>query len=243
MNCQQLVLVGDAHLGRESPDTEAALLEFLDAVPGLGDGLLVTGDLFEFWFTWGRAVPRQGLRVASALAGLGRRLPVLLLGGNHDRWGAGFWDDDLGLRFATGEARFTLQGRPALALHGDGLLESHWSAALLGRILRHPATIRMYAALHPDLGLWLVDHVSGVLGDRDRTPEEIATGATRQEAWARARLEAEPDLQLVVMGHTHWPAQLEVGPGRRYVNPGAWFDGYRYAVVTPGAVSLTRFPG
>jgi len=72
VHCQRLVLVGDAHLGRGSRETERALLAFLDAVPSLGDGLLVTGDLFEFWFSYGRAVPRRGSRVVAALAALRR---------------------------------------------------------------------------------------------------------------------------------------------------------------------------
>ena len=57
MNCQRLVLVGDAHLGRGSPEAEQAFLAFLETVPDLGDRLVVTGDLFEFWFSYHRAAP------------------------------------------------------------------------------------------------------------------------------------------------------------------------------------------
>ena len=67
-----LVIVSDAHLGVASPDTEEALLEFFDAVPGLGDCLLINGDLFDFWFTYSRVIPRRGFHVAAALA----RLPI-----------------------------------------------------------------------------------------------------------------------------------------------------------------------
>lgn len=241
MHCQRLVLAGDAHLGRGSSQAEEAFLAFLDAVPGLGDGLVVTGDLFEFWFAYGRAVPRRGARVAGALAHLRRTLPVLLAGGNHDRWGGSFWREQLNIEFAPAEGRFELNGRPGLVVHGDGITETHWSATVLQRILRHDATIALYRAIHPDLGLWMVDHLSGWLGDRERTPEEIAASAARQEAWARARLAAEPSLHLLVMGHTHRPAVVVVEPGRLYVNPGAWFDGYRYALVADGKATLAQF--
>jgi UDP-2,3-diacylglucosamine pyrophosphatase LpxH len=43
------------------------------------------------------------------------------------------------------------------------------------------------------------------------------------------------------MGHTHTPAQSEPFPGRRYCNPGAWLDGFRYAVATEQAVELRQF--
>jgi UDP-2,3-diacylglucosamine hydrolase len=241
VQCQRLVLVGDAHLGRGSPQAEQAFLAFLDTVPRLGDGLLVTGDLFEFWFSYARAVPRRGVRIVAALAQLRRRIPILFAGGNHDRWGGSFWGDELGIEFVPAEGRFDVRGTAGLVVHGDGITETHWSARVLHRILRHEATVSLYRAVHPDLGLWLVDHLSGYLGDRERTPAEISSSALQQEAWARKRLAAEPSLGLIIMGHTHYAAVVEVEPGRFYVNPGAWFDGYRYAVVGDGQVALTQF--
>ena len=84
-----LVIVSDAHLGVASPDTEEALLEFFDAVPGLGDCLLINGDLFDFWFTYSRVIPRRGFHVAAALARLRRRVPIPTrspCGGDHPTW-------------------------------------------------------------------------------------------------------------------------------------------------------------
>ncbi len=241
MFSQRLVVVGDAHIGRESPDTTAAFVAFLDTVPSLGDGLLVTGDLFEFWFAYDRVVPRHGITALAALAQVARRVPVLMLGGNHDRYAGTFWERELGIRFAPHEARFTLDGHPALALHGDGLTDTHWSARVLHRILRHDMTVALYRTMHPDLGMWLVDRLSGYLGDRERTEAEIQGGVARQAAWAEQRLSAEPGLRLVVMGHTHRAATRTSATGGLYLNPGAWFDGYRYAVVADGAATLHQF--
>lgn len=242
MLCQRLVLVGDAHLGRGSPEAELAFLAFLDTVPSLGDGLVVTGDLFEFWFSYHRVVPRRNLAVVAALATLGRKLPILMVGGNHDRWGGSFWQEQLGIEFAAGEARFELGGRSAMVVHGDGITESHWSGRLLQRITRHPATIALFRAIHPDPGLWLVDRLSGVLGDRPRTEAQILAAAAHQQAWALRRMQGEPSLALLAMGHTHRAAVVPAGSGGLYVNPGAWFDGYRYALVGEGKAELRQFP-
>lgn len=242
MHCQRLVLVGDAHLGRTSDTTERAFLAFLDTVPSLGDGLLLTGDLFEFWFAWSRVIPRRGVRVVAALAGLARRIPVAMVGGNHDRWAGAFWQEDLGIAFAAGELRLTVAGRPALAVHGDGITETHWSATLLGRVLRHRGTVTAYSAIHPDLGIWLVDRLSGFLGDRPRSPAEVEASARRQAEWAAGRLAGEPELALLAMGHTHRATALETAAARHYVNPGAWFDGYRYATYDGTRVTLAQFP-
>ena len=242
VHCQQLVVVGDAHLGRKSGKTEEAFLAFLEQVPALGDGLLITGDLFEFWFTWGRTTPRRGARVAGALAGLRRRVPIMFAGGNHDRWGGTYWEHDLGIEFVPGEGRLSVGKSAGLVHHGDGLTETHWSGRVLNRITRHPVTIAAFGALHPNVGLWLVDRLSGVLGDRVRTEAELSEAAARQHAWARSRLQADPALDFIVMGHTHRAALSREGGERLYLNSGAWFDGYRYALIRGTEASLEQFP-
>ena len=118
-----LVIVSDAHLGVAAPGTEQALLEFLDAVPTLGDCLLINGDLFDFWFTYSRVIPRRGFHVAAALAGLRRRVPIVMVGGNHDRWDRDFWARDLGLSFSPHRATFEIGRRTVTAIHGDGLAQ------------------------------------------------------------------------------------------------------------------------
>jgi UDP-2,3-diacylglucosamine pyrophosphatase LpxH len=55
------------------------------------------------------------------------------------------------------------------------------------------------------------------------------------EEWGVARLEAEEDLDLVVLGHTHSPTVREVGTGRWYVNSGDWVLNHTYVVLEAGA--------
>jgi UDP-2,3-diacylglucosamine hydrolase len=239
----RLVVVADAHLGAVPPDVEPRLLRFLEAVPTLGDALLVNGDLFEFWFGYGRVVPRHGFRVAAALAHIGARLPVTLVGGNHDRWDRGFWRDEAGLDFQPLRAELRVGGRRVLALHGDGLTDRRWTSRLLHRVVSHPATSAVYRALHPDLGLPLVHRLSPHLGDRDAGEAKSAAAATQQRAWAEAALRADSAPDVLVMGHTHRPALAEPVRGRWYLNPGAWFDGGRYAVVSESRIELGRFEG
>jgi UDP-2,3-diacylglucosamine hydrolase len=236
-----LVVVSDAHLGVAPPAVEEALLDFLEAVPGLGDCLLVNGDLFDFWFSYTRVIPRRGFHVAAALARLGRRVPIVMVGGNHDRWGNDFWERDVGVRFDPHRLTFEIGRRRVAALHGDGLTEPKLRAALLHRAINHPITAAVYRAIHPEIGLRLVDYLSPRLGDQTPDPARLAEATERQRQWAGQLLAAEPDLGLVIMGHTHQPAMDEPLPGRQYLNPGAWFDGFRYAVATESGAELRRF--
>jgi UDP-2,3-diacylglucosamine hydrolase len=242
MPIQSLVVVGDAHLGAAPPAVEEALLRFLDEVPSLGDGLLVNGDLFQFWFSYRRAIPRAGVRVLARLAALARTLPVLMTGGNHDRWGEGFWDRELGIRFARRELRFALGSGAGLAIHGDGIAEPTWSTALKQRIVSHPIVSASFRTLPADLGFWFADRLGRGLEHSEAGDRRADHAAALQRAWAEQRLRGE-EVALLVMGHTHRPVAAELFPGRRYLNPGAWFDGHRYAVATAGELSLRQYPG
>jgi UDP-2,3-diacylglucosamine hydrolase len=240
---ERLVIVSDAHLGSVPERVEEAFLAFLDHVPQLGDGLLVNGDLFDFWFAYRRVIPRAGIRVVARLTALARKLPVVMTGGNHDRWGGSFWEKDLGIRFAPLEVRIPLGRRSVLALHGDGVAEAHWRARIMHRITRHPITTSLYHLIHPDVGIWLVDRMSGHLADSTRDPAVLDAAAVRQRLWAERRLAGEPEVALLVMSHTHRPALSETGPGQHYLNPGAWLDGQRYAIATDAGATLNQFPG
>jgi UDP-2,3-diacylglucosamine hydrolase len=238
---EQLVIVADAHLGAVPASVEEAMLAFLDAVPDLGDSLLINGDLFDFWFAYRRVVPRKGFRVARALATLRKRVPIAMTGGNHDRWGDSFWDRDLGIRFGPDGLRLQLGAGTVWALHGDGIAEQHWSARLMHRLTRNPTGLALFRQLPVDTAFRLVDRMSGRLADSTRDRAVLDRAADAQRAWAEQQLRADPDLGLVVMGHTHRPALTEPSPGRRYCNPGAWMDGLRYAVATDTSVELRQF--
>ena len=237
----QLVVVSDAHLGAASPEDGAAFLDFLETVPSLGDCLLVNGDLFDFWFSYGRVIPRTGFRVTAALTSLRRRLPVLMTGGNHDRWGDSFWQQDAGIEYSAGDLRFPIGATEVLALHGDGLAEEHRSAGLMHRITKHPLTAGAFRLLHPDFGFWLVDRMSRRLADSTRDPAVLDRAQVRQAAWAEARMAADPSIGLLIMSHTHRAQTVELFPGRHYLNPGAWVEGRRYAVVGPSGIELRQY--
>ncbi len=241
MPADRLLVVADAHLGAAPRSDEEALLDFLEQVPRAGDALLLAGDLFDYWFSYKRLIPRRNFRVAAALAHLTRRVPVWMIGGNHDRWGDSFWERDAGIRFDPHQLELEATGRTVLAIHGDGLHEERPGAKWMHQLTSMPAVIATYRLLPPDLGFWLADKMGHNLSFGDAHPEVVAAAATRQTAWAREALRARPALGAIVMGHTHHPAAHEVDPGRWYVNPGAWLDGHRYATLTPDGATLQQF--
>lgn len=242
MPIQRLVVVSDAHLGAVPRSVEDALLGFLDAVPSLGDSLLINGDLFGFWFAYRRAIPRAGLRVVFRLAELARRLPVFMTGGNHDRWGDPFWNGDLHLTYDPHTLELTLGAATVVALHGDQIPDPSRSHRLKHTLFRSRLASGVYRLLPAELGFLVTQGLARPANsDRARRHEEET--AREQRAWAESRLRQDPSIGLLVMGHSHRPVAAELLPGQWYLNPGAWFDGHRYAIATPGHLTLSQFPG
>ena len=238
---QQLVVVADAHLGAAPASDEEAFLAFLDAVPSLGDSLLLAGDIYDFWFTYKRLIPRHCIRVTARIVELARRLPVLMIGGNNDRWGDTFWGPETGLQFDRRELRFQIGCRDVLAIHGDCLHEERPTAGMLNRILDRPAVITGFDLLPAIVGFRIAKRLGHDPANSAAHPELVEMAATRQARWAERRLRDDPAISALVMGHTHREALCEVEPGRWYVNPGAWLVQRRFALIDDSTIRLETF--
>ena len=235
-------VVADAHLGQVPNTVEVAFHSFLDHVPQAGDELLVVGDLFDFWFEYGTVIPRRHALTAMQLGRLVQRgIPVTFLGGNHDRWGGDFLRRDLGIRYHTSAVELDLAGRHALAVHGDGLTEQHWGGALTHWLLRQPGTVAVFRLFHPTVGDWIAHKLSGTLADSTKDKAVLDRAEAAQATYAKDLLTRRTDLSLVVMAHTHRARLDRLLDGRVYLNPGAFLDGGRYAVVTRETVELKTF--
>ncbi len=243
MSLDQLVVVSDAHLGAAPGPIEDAFLAFLHELPRLGDGLLINGDLFHFWFGQRDGAEAAGSRVIAAIGELAGRVPVAMTGGNRDRWGEPGWQRSFGVRFDPHELRLEVAGARVLAVHGDCVPEDRWIPRIRHRMAALPITSAVYRALPRNLGPWLVHRLAKTVFSGRHDEAAIDRSARRQLAWAERRLAEEADVRFLVMGHTHRATTVELSPGSHYLNPGAWLDGCQYGVVTRAGVTLTRFPG
>jgi UDP-2,3-diacylglucosamine hydrolase len=237
------VVVGDAHLGSADLRDEEAFHELLDAVPAIGQRLVVMGDLFDFWFEYQAVIPRRPFKTLAKLAVLVEKgIGIEVFGGNHDRWGGSFWSEDLGIPFYRDGAGLMVAGRQAWAHHGDGLAEAKLGGKLIHRITRSRLTIGGFSKLHPDLGFKLADRLSNGLAEANKSPEAIDAAAAAQERYARALMHERPEVQLVMLAHTHRQRLVEVEPQRFYLNTGQWMQDRHYAVVGPEKIWPLTWP-
>lgn len=212
-------MIGDAHLGIASNDSERALLAFLRALPGASRSLVIMGDLFDFWFAWQHVMPRAGFRVMAAIADLrDKNVEVLWIGGNHDCWGGDTLALETGATYTLEPWRDHIGLWNTLLQHGDGLRpREDVRYRRLRRVLRHPTAIRAFGLLHPDFATRIALASSDT--SRHRRAADEGRGLLREGS----ELLASPNgPQLVIHGHSHVPALTRVGGGW-YANAGAWY--------------------
>ena len=197
--------------------------------------IILNGDLFDFWFEYRWGVPRKYDQVLDRLREIvDAGVPVTLMGGNHDWWGGSYLRDEIGLEFLQDPVVRDIAGRRTFLAHGDGLGAGDLGYRVLKLALRSPLTRFAFSTLPVSVGDRVGAHFSHT---RDRWhqwgPHQDARSAAL-EAWARAKLETERELELVLLGHTHLPIVREVTPDRWYVNSGDWVNHRSYLTLEEG---------
>lgn len=228
-------VISDAHLGVASLDIERALVAFLRGLEGRAGSLVINGDLFDFWFEWKSVIPRNSFRALAALADLRESgIPILWLAGNHDCWGDEVLRNDIGVEYYLGDWRGSLAGWKARVEHGDGLREKEDRRYRMVRpVMRNPAAIKAFRALHPDWASRLAMGSSGA--SRSYRSRDEGRGL---RAIAMSELEADPSLELLIYGHSH-VAALERAAGRGvFANAGSWLDAPTFLRVTEDRIEL-----
>lgn len=241
MHAGSVVFLSDAHLGAESRDREAArearLHEFLASLPGRASSLFIVGDLFDFWFEYGTAIPRRHFGTLAALERVRQAgIDIAYLNGNHDFWLGTFLHESLGIRTVSGAVTVEQQGRRLWVHHGDGLVGGDLGYKFLRGVLRHPASIAMYGWLHPDLGIPLAHAVSGLSrqsrGHPPLQPERL---------WKEI---AEPrfaeGFDGVIVGHFHHAYERREG-GKEFFVLGDWIEHFTYLELAGGRLELKRW--
>jgi len=236
--------IADAHLGQGSPesnrDRERDLLAFFDHVGATGASLFVNGDLFDFWFEYGHAIPKRFVRVLLALESLKRHgVPVTYVGGNHDFWIGDYLRREIGIDFHDEPIPLSIQGRKLMLAHGDGLGPGDAGYKMLRGVLRARISRFLFRWIHPDVGI------------------PIASGTShtsRRHAPRRARSDEELETSLggpffaaghdaVILGHYHRPLHRSV-PGRDFIILGDWIHGRSVVRLEEGRFTLLeRAPG
>ena len=233
------LLTSDVHLGSVPPGTEKAFHRWLRWAADEAGEIVLNGDVFDFWFEFRTGVPRgyeQTLDVLREVVDSG--VPVTMMGGNHDWWGDDYLTGEIGLEFLREPVVRDFSGFRTLLAHGDGLGTGDLGYRFLRRVLRGRLTIGAFRLLPPDLGCWIAGRVSQTEHRHGGPTEGERRRGERLREWAHEQLASRPELDLVVLGHTHVPVRDEVAPGRWYVNAGDWLSHRSYLRLERGGAPV-----
>lgn len=208
-------------------------MAWLEHAADAASWIILNGDVFDFWYEyrWGTTRGHDG--VLAVLRGIvDSGVPVTLMGGNHDWWGGPFLRDEIGLEFLQRPVVREIGGRTTFLAHGDGLGRGDAGYRVLRAVLRGRVTRGAFGFLPPSVGDGIARLVSATEG-RTLPREDQLERSAALERWAIGKLHARPELDLVVLGHTHLPLLREAGPGRWYANTGDWIFHGTYLELSP----------
>lgn len=233
--------VSDAHLGADSSESEASrrerFHEFLRSLPGRASALYIIGDLFDFWFEYGQAIPRRPFATLAALDQLRRAgVEIHYMNGNHDFWLGPFLSRELGLVTHDQAVTLATQGRRLWLHHGDGLVGGDLGYRMLKAVTRHPVSIALYRLIHPDLGIPLARWVSH--GSRRSRPTRRFDSDRLWREVAQPRFAEGYD--AVLIGHFHQVLERREGTHELLVL-GDWIEHFTYAKLEDGKLTLERW--
>ena len=237
-----LYIFSDVHLGADNDETEAAKLAkiglLFERVKADGDRLIVLGDLFDFWFEYKHAIPKEHHRVLFMMTELIERgIKIDYVSGNHDFWLGDFFSTQMQITLHRDFLDLDYEGRRLHLIHGDGLARADRGYRLLKRILRNPLNIWLYRKLTPDWAIPLAKYVSG--SSRNYTSKRDRTFAEDYARYARQKLKEGYD--IVAIGHLHIPVYSEHEDGV-YINTGDFIKHFSYARMSEGKMTLEYLP-
>lgn len=238
----------DAHLGLGSAvsnrERERMVLRFLTMIGNEGaESVYIVGDLFDYWFEYRSVIPRGFTRTIGALAALvDAGITVEYIVGNHDFGHHNFFEQEIGVHVHYDDIERIIAGRRCYISHGDGKAFNDTGYLLLKRVLRSRLSNALFRFIHPDIGIGTAAYASR--RSRDHTAQKNYDGEVPGEsdglyAFARKKI-LEEKYQLVVMGHSHSPARVDL-PGGTYVNLGTWLNDRSYLVLDDATLDLRRF--
>ena len=213
---QQVDLLSDLHLGPDTPGTLARLERHLAETPA--DAVLLLGDIFEVWVGDDARHEPFEAGVITMLREASRRLDLFFMPGNRDFLVGPQLLLDAGMTALPDPTVLDAFGQRWLLAHGDAqcLSDAAYQA--------WRATSRSAA--------WQADFLSKPLADRQafgrqaraqsRASQAAQLMATDLDADACRALLREADANTLIHGHTHRPAEHDLGAGLKRVVLSDW---------------------
>lgn len=187
--------------------------------------LYIVGDLFDFWYEYTYYIPKDYFEILYCLKKISLAgKEIHYLAGNHDFKLGRFFEEHIGMKTHQDEYITQFDQQKTLLHHGDGLAQRDWKYRLLKKALRSSFNQKLFAALHPDLGMRL-----GLLtskSSRCLNPKPTIQMLDDYIKWAKQTIQ-DHHYDAIIIGHTHL-AYMEKLDQSLFINLGSWINDHYF---------------
>ena len=239
----------DVHLGagdeKTSRRTEQHFVKWLDSIAEDAAAIFLVGDIFDFWFEYGKVVPKGNVRTLGKLAELSDRgIKIYLFVGNHDMWARDYLERECGVEIVRHPKHFTLAGKKIFIAHGDNMnISGKPLLQLMNWAFRSTVLRKLFSWLvHPDLALRFGQWWSGTSRKSHAMEELTPKSLDFLVEYARNYRSENPSTDYILFGHMHYPYDLQEND-LRVIFLGCW-DGDKATYATMddnGDIALKTF--
>ncbi len=210
-------LLSDIHLHPDDPATFAAWRRHLETTSA--DAVFILGDLFEAW-VGDDAINTPGFAAdcAEVLQAAGARRPLHFLHGNRDFLVGPELARACGFTLLADPTVLAFGTRRWLLTHGDALCLSDTAYLAFREQVRAPS--------------WIASFLQRPLAEREALARQMRQASEARHSGAADETDVDPsmarqwldtaDAAVMVHGHTHRPAQHDLGDGRQRIVLSDW---------------------
>lgn len=243
---KNIYFASDFHLGvpdkESSKAREKLLIRWLDSIADSAEEIYLVGDIFDFWYEYGKVIPKGFVRFQAKLAELcDKGIPIHIFIGNHDMWMFSYFEEELGVQMHREPITREWNGKKFYIGHGDGLGPGDYSYKFIKKVFANPLCIWLFKWLHPDIGMGIANFWSGK--SRESNSESDQTYYGDENEWLLQYSKTvlkEEHFDYFIFGHRHLVLDKEIGENSRYINLGAWFKDPHFAVWDGENLSLQK---
>lgn len=229
----KLILVGDAHFGapthqEDDDERRKGFIDFIEQVTHLTETLVITGDLFDFWFEYPGYVPSHYVDILDALEKATTRTRVVYLPGNHDLW-VGTTIEDLGKGIEIRDSLILELGDKRLMVTHGHQFSTGILTKVINSILKNSVAVSMFRLIPPRMGYAIGRIVSRISRIRNTELGKLPFDVER------FAMSLEHD--VLILGHFHLPRILKTKK-KAIVVAGDWMVFRNYTVITDKGVEI-----
>ena len=244
----KIYFASDFHFGipnrKESHKREEKFIRWLDEIKSDAKELYLLGDMFDFWFEYGKVIPKGYVRLLGKLAELkDGGIEIHFFKGNHDLWMFGYFQEEIGIKVYDKPIIKEYNGLKFFIGHGDGLGPGDYSYKALKVVFTNTLCQWLFSWLHPDIGISLALWWSRLSRRKNELKKRNEYKGNDKEYlfnFCKDRLKKE-HFDYFILGHRHLMLNIELNEKSRYINLGDWISLFSYAVFDGQSIKQYQY--